>query len=110
MVKWRALLRELVFLECDGKGVDTWWRRHLGLAQSTAAAPPENSSVVSVEAAPIYVVVGDILLRGRRATIVKLSSRAGVEVRLCASERACGETATLQLRPAEGHWRFMVVG
>ena len=66
---------------------------------------------VSVEAAPIYVVVGDILLRGRRATIVKLSSRASVvEVWLCASERACGETATLQLRPAEGHWRFMVVG
>ena len=101
----------MVFLECDGKGVDTWWRRYLGPAQSTAAAPPENSSVVSVEAAPIYVVVGDILLRGRRATIVKLSSRASVvEVRLCASERACGETATLQLRPAEGHWRFMVVG
>lgn len=99
-----------MFLECDGKGVDTWWRRHLGLAQSTAVAPPENSSVVSVEAAPIYVV-GDILLRGRRATIVKLSSRASVvEVWLCASERACGETATLQLRPAEGHWRFMVVG
>ena len=60
--------------------------------------------MVSVEAAPIYVVVGDILLRGRRATIVKLSSRASVvEVWLCASERACGETATLQLRPAEGH-------
>ena len=38
------------------------------------------------------------------------SGQSVVEVRLCASERACGETATLQLRPAEGHWRFMVVG
>ena len=66
--------------------------------------------MLTVTAARIMCVVGDSLLRGRRATIVKLSSRAGVEVRLCASERACGETATLQLRPAEGHWRFMVVG
>lgn len=78
-----------MFLECDGKGVDTWWRRYLGPAQSNAAAPPENSSVVSVEAAPIYVVVGDILLRGRRATIVKLTTRASVvEVLRCVLDRA----------------------